>query len=44
MNVKLTPEQEEFVQGQLKSGRFRTTEEVIAEAPEVLRENAGHRP
>ncbi len=36
MNIKLTPEQEKFVQHELKSGHFRTAEEVIGKALEAL--------
>jgi Arc/MetJ-type ribon-helix-helix transcriptional regulator len=38
MNINLTPEQEEIVKDQLKTGHFRTVEEVIAEALHALRE------
>jgi putative addiction module CopG family antidote len=38
MNINLTPEQEKIVKDKLKSGRFRTVEEVIDEALQVLRE------
>jgi putative addiction module CopG family antidote len=38
MNINLTPEQEQIVRNELKSGHFRTAEEVIAEALSVLRE------
>ena len=38
MTVNLTPEQEQFVQGELQAGHFRTAEEVIAEALLALRE------
>ncbi len=38
MNIRLTPEQEKIVQDELKSGHFRTAEEVIAEALQALRE------
>ena len=38
MHVNLTPEQEKIVQDELKSGHFRTAEEVIAVALEALRE------
>jgi putative addiction module CopG family antidote len=41
MNIKLTPEQEEMVKRELKSGNFRTAEEVISEALHVLREREG---
>ena len=37
MNIKLTREQEEIINGELKSGHFRTAEEVIAEALQALR-------
>ena len=36
MNVKLTTEQEKFVQEELNSGRFHSIEEVIGEALQVL--------
>lgn len=38
MEIYLTPEQEEIVKKELKSGRFRTAAEVIGEALQVLRE------
>jgi putative addiction module CopG family antidote len=38
MNVHLSPEQERIVNDQLKSGQFRSAEEVIAEALTALRE------
>jgi Arc/MetJ-type ribon-helix-helix transcriptional regulator len=38
MNIRLTPEQEAIVKSELKSGNFRTVEEVIAVALQVLRE------
>jgi len=38
MKVSLTPEQEAIVKDELKSGHFRTVEEVIAEALQALRE------
>ncbi len=38
MNIKLTPEQETIVKDKLKSGLFRTAEEVIGEALQILRE------
>ena len=38
MNINLTPEQEKIVQDELKTGHFRTVEEVIGEALQVLRE------
>jgi putative addiction module CopG family antidote len=41
MNVYLTPQQQELIQQQLKSGRFRSVEEVITEALQSLREHSG---
>jgi Arc/MetJ-type ribon-helix-helix transcriptional regulator len=38
MNIKLTPEQETIVKDKLKSGLFRTVEEVIGEALQILLE------
>lgn len=38
MHINLTPEQERIVRDELKSGHFRTAEEVIAKALEALRE------
>ncbi len=38
MNINLTPEQEEIVKAQLKSGHFHTVEEVIGEALQALGE------
>ena len=38
MNINLTPEQERMVRDELKSGHFRTAEEVISHALEALRE------
>jgi len=38
MNITLTPEQEQIVNDELKSGHFRSAEEVIAKALVVLRE------
>ncbi|MBI3664593.1 MAG: hypothetical protein HY234_16270 [Acidobacteria bacterium] len=38
MNINLTPEQEKIVKDELKSGHFRTAEEVIAEALHVLKD------
>lgn len=39
MNLKLTPEQEQIIQDELKSGQFRTPEEVVGRALQVLREH-----
>jgi putative addiction module CopG family antidote len=36
MNVKLTPEQEKIIQEEMNSGRFRSIDEVISEALQVL--------
>jgi putative addiction module CopG family antidote len=38
MNIKLTPEQVRMVEEELKTGHFRSIEEVIAEALQALRE------
>jgi putative addiction module CopG family antidote len=38
MNINLTPEQEKIVKDKLKSGLFRTVEEVVGEALQALRE------
>jgi len=38
MNINLTPEQEKIVQDTLETGHFRTVQEVIGEALQVLRE------
>jgi len=38
MNIHLTPEQERIVNDELKSGHFRSAEEVIAKALAALRE------
>ena len=38
MNINLTPEQEQIVKDKLRSGHFRTAEDVIAEALVALRE------
>ena len=38
MNINLTCEQEKIIHEELQSGRFRTAEEVIAEALLALRE------
>ena len=40
MNINLTPEQERMVSDELKSGHFRSAEEVIAQALVALREKA----
>lgn len=38
MNIRLTPEQEQIVNDELRSGHFRSAEEVIATALKALRE------
>lgn len=38
MNIHLTPEQEQIVNDEVRSGHFRTAEEVITGALRVLRE------
>ena len=38
MNITLTPEQEKIVNDELKSGHFRSAEEVIGVALQTLRE------
>ena len=38
MNVKFTPEQEQTIKDELKAGRFRTAEEVIARALQQLKQ------
>jgi len=38
MNINLSSEQEKIIHEELQSGRFRTAEEVIAEALQALRE------
>ena len=37
MNIRLTPDQQRFVEAELKTGHFRTVEEVISEALQALR-------
>jgi putative addiction module CopG family antidote len=37
MNINLTPEQERIVKDELRSGHFRSAEEVIGEALQALR-------
>ena len=41
MNINLTPEQERIVNDELRSGHFRSAEEVIAKALVILREKEG---
>jgi Arc/MetJ-type ribon-helix-helix transcriptional regulator len=41
MNINLTPEQERIVNDELKSGHFRSPEEVIAKALAALRDKGG---
>lgn len=44
MNINLTPEQEEIVNDELKSGHFRSAEEVIGEALVAFRERERSAP
>ena len=44
MNINLTPEQEKIVQHQMKAGHFRSVEEVIGEALQVLQERQKSAP
>ena len=37
MNIRLTPEQQAIIEAELKSGHFRSIEEVIGEALQALR-------
>ena len=37
MNVSLGPQQAQFVKGQVESGRFRSADEVVAEALDLLK-------
>jgi antitoxin ParD1/3/4 len=39
MNISLTPEQEKFVDLQIKSGGYSSPDEVIAQALQLLEEN-----
>jgi Arc/MetJ-type ribon-helix-helix transcriptional regulator len=36
VNIRLTPEQQRIVEAELKTGHFRTVEEVISEALQAL--------
>ncbi len=40
MTINLTPEQEKIIEDELNSGHFRTAEEVISRALNVLQETA----
>jgi hypothetical protein len=40
MTINLTPEQQKIIEDELKSGRFRTVEEVISRALSALRDAA----
>lgn len=42
MNISLTLEQQEFIQEQLKSGRYINASEVIAQALRLLEEEERH--
>jgi len=39
MNVSLTPELEQFVQGKVESGRYNSASEVVREALRLLEDN-----
>jgi len=39
MQIPLTPEQEQFLQAQLQSGKYQTAQELISKAFELLEEN-----
>jgi Arc/MetJ-type ribon-helix-helix transcriptional regulator len=41
MNINLTPEQERMVNDEMRSGHFRSVEEVIAQALVALRKKEG---
>jgi putative addiction module CopG family antidote len=38
MNIILKPEQEQFIQEEIKNGRYETVEQVISEALKLLEE------
>ena len=38
MNLKLTPEQRQIIEDELKAGHFRTAQEVIGQALQALKE------
>ncbi len=38
MNIILKPEQEQFIQSEIKNGRYETVEQVISEALKLLEE------
>ncbi len=42
MNISLTPEQEQFIQAKLESGKYETADGVIAEAFRLLEERDRH--
>lgn len=42
MNISLTPEQEQFIQAKLESGKYETADRVIAEAFRLLEERDQH--
>lgn len=39
MTIQLTPDQETFVQSQVKTGQYQSVEEVLSTALRLLREN-----
>ncbi len=42
MNISLTPEQEQFIQAKLETGKYETADRVIAEAFRLLEERDRH--
>ena len=42
MNISLTPEQEQFIQEKLNSGKYETADELISEAFRLLEERDKH--
>ena len=42
MNITLKPEQEQFIQAKLKSGKYATVDEVITEALQLLDKRDKH--
>ncbi|HEY9708038.1 MAG TPA: type II toxin-antitoxin system ParD family antitoxin [Oculatellaceae cyanobacterium] len=42
MNISLTPEQEQFIQEKINSGKYETADELISEAFRLLEERDKH--
>ncbi|HAA28914.1 MAG TPA: type II toxin-antitoxin system ParD family antitoxin [Cyanobacteria bacterium UBA8553] len=42
MNISLTPEQEQFIQEKINSGKYETADELITEAFRLLEERDKH--